>query len=214
MYRSRSKRPKGRKTQWLLTLALPLALCMWLLIAAETNLAPIVMKIAEVRAESWAIQTISRVVMEEIIPGIDYNNLIQLEKDTRGRVAFMQPNTLEINRVMSRAVVAIQDELRQSEEFKVMVPLNQALGTELFMNVGPRVPATVTAVGTVEGSVSEEFAEAGINQTKHVIYLEIKAYMYIVVPFVRSTREVSTRLALAQAIIVGDVPGTYVRIGH
>ncbi len=170
------------------------------------------MKIAEDRAESWAIQTISRVVMEEIIPGIDYNNLIQLEKDTRGRVAFMQPNTLEIS-VMSRAVVAIQDELRQSEEFKVMVPLNQALGTELFMNVGPRVPATVTAVGTVEGSVSEEFAEAGINQTKHVIYLEIKAYMYIVVPFVRSTR-VSTRLALAQAIIVGDVPGTYVRIGH
>jgi len=193
--------------------AVPLLLSVWLLIAVETNLAPLVLRVADVRAQAWAIQTISRVINEDILPGLTYETLIRLERDTNGRIAFMQPDTLEINRVMAKAIGAIQDELRHSEEFVVMVPLNQALGTELFMNIGPRVPAYVTAVGTVTGSIAEEFTEAGINQTRHVVFLDLRTQMHIVVPFVRSTSEVSVRLSLAQAVIVGDVPHTYVRFG-
>lgn len=209
----RAGRRSGRRPRRsLLFLWAPLVLVIWLVVIVETNLAPMVLKIAEVRAEAWAVQSISRVINEEIIPGLTYDDLIRVERDANGRVAFMQPDTLEINRVMAQAVAAIQDHLRHSEEFKVMVPLNQALGTELFINVGPRIPAYVTALGTVDGDVSEEFTEAGINQTKHVIYLLIKTQMHIVVPFVRSTREISTRLPLIQAVIVGDVPHTYIRI--
>jgi sporulation protein YunB len=192
----------------------PLILSLWAVVVVERNLAPLVIKVAEVRAKAWAIETIARVINEEIIPGLTYENLVRLERDTSGRIAFMQPDTLEINRVMAKAVASIQGELRHSEEFRVMVPLNQALGTELFINVGPRIPAYVTAVGTVQGDISEEFSEAGINQTRHVIYLQIRTQMSIVIPMVRSAAEVSTKLVLVQAVIVGDVPHTYVRIGR
>jgi len=216
--RASAARPLGsgarrRPRRFWVYLLIPLIICTWCVLALERNLSPLVLKIADVRAQAWAIQTISRVINEEIIPGLTYESLIRLERDNNGRIAFMQPDNLEINRVMAKAVAAIQSELRHSEEFVVMVPLNQALGTELFMNVGPRIPAYVTAVGTVSGELSEEFSEAGINQTRHVIYLDIRTQMHIVVPFVRSTSTVSTRLSLAQAVIVGDVPHTYVRIG-
>jgi len=110
--------------------------------------------------------------------------------------------------------VLFRSDIGEIRDIKVQVPINQILGAELFLNIGPRVSAYVTAVGTVNATVGEEFQEAGINQTRHVVYIDIAFQMHIVVPFVHSTKEVHTRLPLAQAIIVGDVPNTYVRIGN
>jgi sporulation protein YunB len=197
----------------LLCLVIPLAAASVFVYLLETNLAPIVLKIAEVRAENWATKTVTQVIHEQVIPGLTYETLIKIERDNSGRVSFMQPNTAEINKVMAGAITSIQDALRQKEEFQILVPINQVFGAEMYLNIGPRITATVTAVGSVSGSISEEFTQAGINQVRHVIYLEIHSQMHIVVPFVTSGKELVTRLPLTQAVIVGAVPQTYVRIG-
>jgi len=193
---------------------LPVILMLLVFYSMETRLAPLVLKFAEVRAQGIATKAITRVINEEVIPSISYESLVKIDKDSTGRVSVMQPNIVEINRVLATAVAAIQDEIGEIREIKVQIPLNQVLGAELFLNVGPRITAYVTAVGTVQGNVTEEFSEAGINQTRHVVYIDIAFQMHIVVPFVRSTKEVHTRLPVAQAIIVGGVPNTYVRIGN
>ncbi|MDP2873471.1 MAG: sporulation protein YunB [Bacillota bacterium] len=203
---------RRRRVPW--ALLIPLFFVLFILYSMETRLAPVVLKLAEVRAQGIATKTVSRVINEEILPTITYDSLVRIDKDNSGRVSVMQPNVLEINRILATAITAIQDDIGEIRDIKVQVPLNQILGAELFFNIGPRIPAYVTAVGTVKGTVTEEFQEAGINQTRHVVYIDIVFQMHIVVPFVRSTQEVHTRLPIAQAIIVGAVPNTYVRIGN
>lgn len=212
MRRTGTPRRRGIRRVWL-CFVLPLAVFLYLFYLLETNLAPMVMKTAEVRAENWAVEIIHQVVNEQVIADLSYESLIRVERDNNGHVALMQPNTSEINRVMAKAITMTQAALREREEFKILVPINQVFGAEMYLSVGPRVPAYVTAVGSVNGSISEEFSQAGINQVRHVIYLEIHTQMHIVVPFVRSGKEIVTRLPLTQAIIVGNVPQTYVRIG-
>lgn len=212
MRRARGSRRRGGRRLWLCVL-LPVALFLYFFYLLETNLAPMVLKTAEIRAENWAVEIINQVINEQVIAELSYESLIKIERDNSGRVSFMQPNTSEINRVMAKAITTAQQALREREEFKILVPVNQVLGAEMYLSVGPRIPAYVTAVGSVGGSISEEFTQAGINQVRHVIYLEIHTQMHIVVPFVRSGKEVVTRLPLTQAIIVGNVPQTYVRIG-
>jgi len=208
----RARPPRRRVHRAWFYVGIPLALCLYFFYLLETNLAPMVIKIAEVRAENWAVRIINEAINDQVISDLSYESLIKVERDSTGRVSFMQPNTAEINRVMAKAVSTVQDALREKEEFKILVPVNQVLGSEMYLSIGPRIPAYVTAVGSVSGSISEEFAEAGINQVRHVIYLEIRSQMHIVVPFIHSGKEVITRLPLTQAIIVGAVPGTYVRI--
>lgn len=218
MRRRRLVRPRRVKVLWRrrvrLGIVLPLLFLLFIFYSMETRLAPLVLKFAEVRAQGIATKAITRVINEEVIPSISYESLVKIDKDSSGRVAVMQANMVEINRVLATAVSAIQDEIGQIREIKVQIPLNQVLGAELFLNIGPRITAYVTAVGTVQGTVTEDFQEAGINQTRHVVYIDIAFQMHIVVPFVRSTKEVHTRLPVAQAIIVGGVPGTYVKIGN
>jgi sporulation protein YunB len=208
-----SRWPQGRRRRIPLAVILPLCIMLFLFYSMETRLAPLVLKFAEVRAHGYATKAVSRVLNEKILPTITYDNLIRIDKDNSGRVSVMQPNVVEINRILATALDAIQEEIGEIRDLKVQVPLNQVFGAELFLNIGPRIPAYVTTVGTVTGSVTEEFQEAGINQVRHVVYLDIAFQMHIVVPFVHSAREVHTRLPLAQAIIVGGVPNTYVRIG-
>ena len=52
----------------------------------------------------------------------------------------------------------------------------------------------------------EAFEEAGINQTRHRIFLEIAASIQIVQPLLSSTITVKTDVPLAETIIIGNVP--------
>ena len=53
------------------------------------------------------------------------------------------------------------------------------------------------------------FESAGINQTRHRIYLEIKSKMGVVAPFVSKRVEVINEVNIAETVLIGDVPETY-----
>jgi hypothetical protein len=60
---------------------------------------------------------------------------------------------------------------------------------------------------TVE--VENRFEQAGINQTRHLINFKINSRIKIAVPLVDKDVEVATTIPLADTIIVGSVPDTY-----
>ena len=63
--------------------------------------------------------------------------------------------------------------------------------------------------GTVETDLRSEFKEAGINQTLHRIYLEVKCKVTILTPFETIDEEIYNQVLLAEGLIVGDVPNSY-----
>ena len=54
-----------------------------------------------------------------------------------------------------------------------------------------------------------EFEDAGINQTRHKIYLILNATVRIVVGNTSQTVEISSQVLISETIIVGSVPESY-----
>ena len=77
---------------------------------------------------------------------------------------------------------------------------------------GPRIPVGVVPVGAITTKFVTRFESAGINQTRHEISIETSTQMRIVIPIGAATVSVTTIVPVAEAIIVGDVPSSYVNV--
>lgn len=83
------------------------------------------------------------------------------------------------------------------------------MGSKIFSGMGPDIQIKLMTDGTVETELKSEFKEAGINQTLHRIYLEVKCHISILTPYDVIEETVINQVLLAEGIIIGNIPETY-----
>ena len=69
-------------------------------------------------------------------------------------------------------------------------------------------------MGAVIPRFDTEFQTAGINQTRHKVLLTLTATVRLVIPTGSSKMEASTQMAVAESIIVGQVPESFVDLNE
>jgi sporulation protein YunB len=196
-----------------LTVAFILAsfLCIVSFWVMETHLKPTLLVIAETKATLIATQSINNVINDRVNMNINQQALMNVTLDNRGRVVLIQPNTMEFNKIAADTTIKVQDVLEKIGEEKINIPIGQILGSQLLASVGPNITVTVIPVGTVHVKVIDKFEQAGINQTRHMIYLIATTQIRIVVPLVSKSISVDTQVPIAEYVVVGEVPNTYVQ---
>lgn len=177
----------------------------------EVHLKPTLLAIAEAKAMSIATKSINDVINEKVSKTISPEALLTVKVDSRGRVVFIQPNTMEFNRLAADTTIKVQDALRDIAEEKISIPIGQVLGSQLLASMGPKITVTIIPVGTVQVKVIDKFEQAGINQTKHMVYLMATTQVRIVVPLVSKSVDVTTQVPITEYVVIGEVPGTYVQ---
>lgn len=177
----------------------------------ENHLKPTLLAFAEAKAVQMATQTINNVINEKVSQDIDPQKLVNVKLDSRGRVVFIQPNTLEFNRLAADTTIKVQDALNLLVEQQIYIPVGQVFGSQLLASWGPKIVVTIIPIGTVQVKVVDKFEQAGINQTRHMVYLFATTNVRIVVPLVSSTVNVNTQVPIAEYVVVGEVPSTYVQ---
>lgn len=184
-------------------------LCAGLFFYGVSNLNPIMISMAEARGRQLAVEAINKAVREVMQSGIGYTDLVQVTQDNQGRVTMIQANTLLMNDIASRAALQVQRNLQALGNEGVELPLGSALGIGLFSGAGPRIRVNVVPVGSVATRFSTAFESAGINQTRHQISLMTNTQVRIVIPTGADTVQVEASVPVAESIIVGEVPQTY-----
>ena len=177
----------------------------------EIHLKPTLLAIAEAKATFLATQSINNVINESVNLGIDPQRLVNVTLDSRGRVVLIQPNTMEFNKIAADTTIKVQNALKEIREEKINIPIGQILGSQLLASVGPNITVTVIPIGTVQVKVIDKFEQAGINQTRHMIYLIATTEIRIVVPLVSKSVSVNTQVPIAEYVVVGEVPSTYMQ---
>lgn len=177
----------------------------------ETHLKPTLMAIAETRATLIATQAINNVINNQVSLTVDPKTLLNVTLDERGRVVLIQPNTMEFNRLGADTTIKVQDALQEITEEKIDIPIGQVLGSQLLASMGPKITVTIIPMGTVQVKVIDKFEQAGINQTRHMVYLVATTQIRIVVPLVSQSVSVNTQVPIAEYVVVGEVPNTYVQ---
>lgn len=203
---------KSRRLFRILLLGLALTgLILWYL---EKNLTEVVLSLANARARALAVTALNEAADEVIRDGVSYDELIHVTLDESGRVQMIQTNTREMNLLASRVSLNAQMRLEAIENQSVMVPLGSAFGFTLFAGTGPEIRVSIVPVGTVIASLDTEFQSAGINQTRHKVFLTLRGSVRIVIPTGAETVEAVTEVAVAESIIVGDVPDSFVDVNN
>lgn len=178
----------------------------------EKSLRPTILSVTAARANIIATEAINNAVTEKVAQGIQYQDLIVLQKNTSGDIVLAQINTAVVNGLMAETTMRVQETLAALGGEKIYIPLGQVMGSYLLANLGPRIPITLLPVGYVNTSIDNTFEEAGINQVRHKIYFNIHADVQVVVPFVSSVTKVSTAVPIVDALYPGKVPDTVINL--
>ena len=203
----------GKKPALLRRLTLCALLLILLLMLLERNLTRVVLTLASAKAEVLAVQALNQAAEALIADGISYDSLVHVTLGEDGSVRLLQANTAGMNSLASRASLTAQAKLEALQDQTVSVPLGSALGVTLLAGTGPRIRVHMLPVGAVVTAYETEFTSAGINQTRHRVLLTMRAQVRLVLPTGASGVEAVTQVAVAESIIVGQVPDSFVNVG-
>ncbi|KAB3532796.1 sporulation protein YunB [Alkaliphilus pronyensis] len=178
----------------------------------DREIMPTVQAIGELKAQEVTTRAVNQAVSLVLEGGIKYDDLIYVKEDEEGNITLMQANTMSMNKVASDVALTIQEQLNQIKATSDRIPLGNALGSQLLAQYGPKIKLTVTPVGMVDVNFGTEFQQSGINQTRHRIYLIINTNVRVIVPFSTNRIAVTTYVPIAETVIVGKVPNTYIQV--
>ena len=207
----RYMRPALTKRQKRTFLAVAFALALLALVTvAAMHLKPILTSLATARVSNTVNGIVSAAVNETIYSGdVDYDSLISFEKDNEGHITAVKSNMAEFNRLQSAIIADILEKLSEVTTRELSIPLGTLTGTPLLAGRGPLISVRMQSVGSSSAHFENAFTSAGINQTKHQIYLVVDVYVSILLPGFSTMTKVSNTYAVAETVIVGLVPDNY-----
>ena len=178
----------------------------------DNSLRPTITVLAETKALELANKSINKTVGEIVKDEINYSDLIYTKLDSQGKISMIQSNTILMNQIASDVALEIQNELKNVKSTTAYIPIGTALKSPILAKYGPQLKVSIEPIGTVSVDFKTSFESAGINQTRHRIYLEVKTKVKVIIPLTTSTKEVNAQVPICETIIVGDVPQIYVNV--
>lgn len=179
----------------------------------DKDLRPTMMAYCDAEARIIATETINNTIREEFGNKISYEDLMNVKIDKDGNVVMIQANTVELNRIGSQVALAVQSKIQETGDRGAKIPLGVMFQNDLLANFGPKITFSMHPVGSATTSYRSEFQAAGINQTRHIVYLDITANIQVIVPLARDSMSITSNVPIAESIIIGKVPDTYANFG-
>lgn len=139
-----------------------------------------------------------------------YSDLVDIKTDSSGNVGMIITDSYAVNKLAATAVTKAYAYLSERIEKGVEVPLGAFTGIRLISGFGAKVRMKVISVASVKCDFISEFAQAGINQTRHSLYLNINCVVNVVTK--TKTKKINDKITVLvfDNLIVGKVPNVVV----
>ncbi len=185
-----------------------------LILLFDKQLRPVIQSITANEAKVRSISTINTAVMDELgKDSVTYSDLITVERGSDDNVLSITTNVVKMNELKTKIIDSVMKDLQMDTHSTVGVPVGTLIGGEILHGWGPSVPLRVTLSGNVSADFESSFESAGINQTKHQIYLDVHTSVYSFLPGFDTTTDVNTNVLVAETVIVGAVPEVVADMG-
>ena len=209
------KRPNlkyNRFQYWFLIIVMIILLFNIILYLFNKRILPSVLSIGEVKMKSEAVKIINEESVKVFSDDFNYEDIINIEKDSEGNIVMLRADTVRQNYLASQVVLNCNDKLKEIGELGVKIPIVYLTNNVMFYTLGPKITVKMQQVGNIETSYESIFESAGINQTRHKIYLNVKSKMRVIVPFHSDEIEVTCQIPISDTVIVGKIPDTAINM--
>ena len=210
------KPPFRQKIRRSVQKAAVLLLLLTVLLAASAavlsiNMRPAMTALAVARIRAAAARAMNDAILDSMGNENNYAKLIEVH-ESADRVYMLQANTHKMNILAADCAEAAQERIAQMGEQGISIPLGTVTGIAFLAGKGPGINVSFSPAGSVESEFRSEFVSSGINQTLYRVNLELTASVRLVMPGVSETVSVRAEAAIAESIIVGEVPGVYTNV--
>ena len=201
-------RPKRANGLFLLSLSV----FMLFLAAAAIFLKDLSTQIAVSDASDIVTVRINNAI-SQIMKNEDYGGdyFVTFEKTASGEVTAISSNMSRIN-ALSALILDSVVGATENHTLTVEIPIGNLSGVSLLMGRGPKIPVQIIVLTSSRVEFNNSIVTAGINQTKHQINLEVIVDIDILIPWETVSAQVVTEILIADTIVVGKVPDTYLNM--
>ena len=205
---------RRRVKRFLIWLSLLILAALTVFAVLRSRYYPVIRNLAETQVKNTASDLINDAIATQIAQGtIQYDRIVYFEKDLDGRITALKTNIGEINRLKTDVLNIINDEVLAADESSLGIPLGSLFFSEFFAGKGPRMPIRILAIRNSEADFYSQFTEAGINQTLHQLNMEVFLDVTVLVLGATSDFTISSHMVVAETVIVGAVPDTFLKTG-
>ena len=153
-------------------------------------------------------------IAKQIAKGeIQYDRIVYFEKDLNGRITALKTNMSEINRLKTDILRIINDEILALDASDLGIRLGSLFLPELFSGKGPVIPVHILSIRNSDAMFDSDFSQAGINQTLHKLTMLVSVDVAVLVLGQTSSFTINSEVVVAETVIVGEVPDTFLQTG-
>ncbi|MBQ2940603.1 MAG: sporulation protein YunB [Clostridia bacterium] len=138
----------------------------------------------------------------------DFLSLTEIFED-EGNIRGLSLNSAKANKIASLFASEANAVLSKEEYSVFSIPVGNLTGIPLLSGRGFKIPLRIVPLGSIDATVKSDFSDAGINQTKHSVYIDAKVTLRLMAPFSDKVTSLSVTIPLSETVIAGDIPFFY-----
>ena len=189
-----------------------LALCV-LTVVTLVQMRPVVLRYAQTVGKRILLNAANEAVVQVLSDlGTDYTDIVELATNVVGRFTSLQIDAVTVNVLKSRISLAIADAVAAQESYQLSIPLGTFLGSEYTAGLGPRISFSMQLTAHSVVNIESTFEEAGLNQVKHRILLQIESTGRLVLRGAADGITVNSTALVAETVIVGVTPDAFTNV--
>ena len=170
--------------------------------------------LAQTQVRNSTSDLINDAINRQIESGnIQYDRIVYFEKDLEGRITALKTNMSEVNRLKTEILNRINEDILAMDADQLGIPLGSLVLPEVFSGRGPGIPVEILSIRNSDASFSSRFTEAGINQTLQQLIMEVSVDVTVLVLGKTDSFTVTSQVVVAETVIVGQVPNTFLQTG-
>lgn len=153
-------------------------------------------------------QTLSKGIYDEELEGA----LLDIQKDESGGIEYIEANSRLINKLVLAFSTRMEEDYNLGDTMVIPVNFGVLTGSKILSQLPWTADVKVMPLSLTKFQAETEFTTEGINQTRYKVYCTVTSKIQILAPFSKETAEINRKVLLAEAIIVGKVPDSYVLV--
>lgn len=191
-----------------------IVMSMILILVFRSRYRDVIQELAQTQVKNTTSDLTNDAIAKQIADGvIQYDRIVFFEKDLDGRITALKTNMSEINRLKTDILNIINDEILALDTSDIGIPLGSLFLPEVLSGKGPVIPVHILSIRNSDASFVSNFSQAGINQTMHQLTMLVSVDVAILVLGQTSSFTISSEVVVAQTVIVGNVPSTFLQTG-
>ena len=200
--------------KWLLRLAVVSLMLLALFMGFRSKYREVIEDLARTSVMNTTSDLTNDAIARQIeIGDIAYDRIVFFEKDLDGRITALKTNMSEVNRLKTEILDIINDKILALDTSDIGIPLGSLFIPELLSGKGPAIPVHILSIRNSDANFVSEFSQAGINQTLHRLNMEVSIDVAVLVLGETSSFTMTSQVVVAETVIVGDVPQTFLQTG-